>query len=240
MKYSLSLPASSSASFSVSSLFLASTFQTFKFIADMWHLSHECPGLCTGWTQMAETWPTEEMLGRGTPTTFYAGFPIAFFSGLGVALSVLDDQTSSLVGVAISASLLPPAVNCGMLFVVAFIQGDDWSNFSWRGSSTSFPRMGVLSLLLTVANVVMVALGAALMFRVKEVLPVKKKVFWDDLKIARRLYQGRAVDSVTGEALNFEECAKIALEISEEQRGTITSKHSYDPINTPPMSPQIN
>jgi len=38
---------------------------------------------------------------------FYS--PIAFFSGLGVALSVVDDSTSSLVGVAISASLLPPA-----------------------------------------------------------------------------------------------------------------------------------
>ena len=46
---------------------------------------------------------------RGTPTNLYAGIAIAFFSGLGVALSVIDDQTSSLVGVAISASLLPPA-----------------------------------------------------------------------------------------------------------------------------------
>jgi len=62
---------------------------------------------------MATEWPTNEMLSRGTRTTFLAGFPIAFFSGLGVAVSVLDDQTSSLVGVAISASLLPPAVNCG-------------------------------------------------------------------------------------------------------------------------------
>ena len=41
--------------------------------------------------------------------TFFIQFPIAFFSGFGVALSVLDDSTSSLVGVAISASLLPPA-----------------------------------------------------------------------------------------------------------------------------------
>ena len=58
---------------------------------------------------MAEDWPTQEMLSRGTRTTFLAGIPITFFSGLGVAVSVLDDQTSSLVGVAISASLLPPA-----------------------------------------------------------------------------------------------------------------------------------
>ena len=61
---------------------------------------------------MAEDWPTQEMLSRGTRTTFLAGIPIAFFSGLGVAVSVLDDQTSSLVGVAISASLLPPAGKC--------------------------------------------------------------------------------------------------------------------------------
>eukprot|EP00585_Thalassiosira_rotula_P002901 CAMPEP_0196151564 /NCGR_PEP_ID=MMETSP0910-20130528/33905_1 /TAXON_ID=49265 /ORGANISM="Thalassiosira rotula, Strain GSO102" /LENGTH=80 /DNA_ID=CAMNT_0041414955 /DNA_START=16 /DNA_END=258 /DNA_ORIENTATION=+ len=76
----------------------------------------------------------------------------------------------------------------------------------------------------------MVAVGATLMMRLKEVLPVNKKVFWEDLKIARRLYQGRAVDSVTGEALNFDECAKIALEL--EQSGerpdtTAVSKHQH-------------
>ena len=42
----------------------------------------------------------------------------------------------------------------------------------------SFSSMGILSLMLTVANVIMVAAGSALMFRAKEVLPVKKKVFW--------------------------------------------------------------
>ena len=54
---------------------------------------------------------------------------------MGVALSVLDDQTSSLVGVAISASLLPPAVNCGMLFIVSAVEGglsgQIW-NFDWH------------------------------------------------------------------------------------------------------------
>jgi len=51
--------------------------------------------------------------------------PIAFFSGLGVAVSLLDDQTSSLVGVAISASLLPPAVNASILWIAyAFSKTD--------------------------------------------------------------------------------------------------------------------
>lgn len=197
--------------------------------------------LFCGKTHMAGRWPTKEMLSRGTRETFLAGIPIAFFSGLGVALSVLDDQTSSLVGVAISASLLPPAVNCGMLLVVALINGNDWSHFSLdyenqlelQNSSThKFSDMAILSLLLTIANVIMVALGATLMFRAKEVLPVKKKVFWDDLKIARRLYQGRAVDSVTGEALNFEECARIALEHVDEDRPDTISKHPSDQIET--------
>ena len=46
-----------------------------------------------------------EMVSRGTMEFFYVALPVAFFSGLGVAVSVLDNQTSSLVGVAISASL---------------------------------------------------------------------------------------------------------------------------------------
>jgi len=54
---------------------------------------------------------------RGTTQNFYVALPIAFFSGLGVAVSLLDEQTSSLVGVAISASLLPPAVNAGILWI---------------------------------------------------------------------------------------------------------------------------
>ena len=65
--------------------------------------------------------------------TWITSYSEAFFSGLGVALSVLDDQTSSLVGVAISASLLPPAVNCGMLLIVSAVKenGFTW-NFDWR------------------------------------------------------------------------------------------------------------
>lgn len=54
---------------------------------------------------------------RGARQTFYVALPVAFLSGLGVAVSLLDEQTSSLVGVAISASLLPPAVNAGILWV---------------------------------------------------------------------------------------------------------------------------
>ena len=87
-------------------------------------------------------------------------------------------------------------VNCGMLLIMAAIRGEHWNDFSFENepidyTSNNFSQMGVLSLMLTIANVIMVALGATLMFRAKEVLPVKKKIFWDDLKIARRIYQVR-------------------------------------------------
>lgn len=54
---------------------------------------------------------------RGTWQNVLVALPVAFFSGMGVAVSLLDEQTSSLVGVAISASLLPPAVNAGILWI---------------------------------------------------------------------------------------------------------------------------
>jgi len=49
-----------------------------------------------------------------TRTGLLTGIAVAIPSGMGVCLSILGGNTSSLVGVAISASLLPPAVNAGM------------------------------------------------------------------------------------------------------------------------------
>ena len=93
-----------------------------------------------------------------------------------------------------------------MLWMMAFYQDASHRDFSFSDSfdPRHFSVMGTFSLLLTIANVVMVGCGATLMFRMKEVLPVTKKVFWEDLKVARRIYQGRAYDSVTGEALRAE------------------------------------
>lgn len=45
---------------------------------------------------------------RGEPISLVFGLVIAVPSGIGVALSVLGNNTGSLVGVAISAALLPP------------------------------------------------------------------------------------------------------------------------------------
>lgn len=81
-----------------------------------------------------DQWPTQEMMSRydtaykylthlvyfqwkndflyrGLLRSLWVGILIALPSGAGIALGLLGDNSGSLIGVAISASLLPPAVN---------------------------------------------------------------------------------------------------------------------------------
>jgi uncharacterized membrane protein len=160
-------------------------------------------GAIAGPTGLADDWPTSEMSTRGQLDNFLVALPVAFFSGLGVAVSLLDDQTNSLVGVAISASLLPPAVNAGILWVAyAFVKGgilaaplapDTYTREEEEYDSKDYRRMGFYSLFVTLANILLIWISGMLMFRMKEVLPIKKKIFWEDITIARKIYQKRAV-----------------------------------------------
>jgi uncharacterized hydrophobic protein (TIGR00271 family) len=163
-------------------------------------------GAITGPTSLADDWPTNEMSSRGQLDNFLVALPVAFFSGLGVAVSLLDDQTNSLVGVAISASLLPPAVNAGILWVAyVFVRGGVLALGTYPAdidtivideeeyNSKEYRRMGFYSLFLTLANILLIWISGMLMFRMKEVLPIKKKIFWEDITIARKIYQKRAV-----------------------------------------------
>ena len=77
-------------------------------------------GLCLTPFARDLNWPTAEMTGRGTWSGIAFGTLVALASGVGVALGLLGNNTSSLVGVAISASILPPSVNCGMLLACVF------------------------------------------------------------------------------------------------------------------------
>mmetsp|Transcript_25859 Transcript_25859/g.62285 ORF Transcript_25859/g.62285 Transcript_25859/m.62285 type:complete len:374 (-) Transcript_25859:198-1319(-) len=58
-----------------------------------------------------------QMLSRATVSGLLAGAVVASPSGIGVALSVANTNVNSLVGVAISAALLPPIVNSALCLV---------------------------------------------------------------------------------------------------------------------------
>ena len=71
---------------------------------------------------------TKEMTIRGSLKDMNLDLVIAIASGAAAALSILGDNTSSMVGVAISASLLPPAVNAGFLWAVAAVGDSELIN----------------------------------------------------------------------------------------------------------------
>ena len=115
------------------------------------------------------------------------------------------------MGVAISASLLPPAVNSGLLFVAWFFykqnvdqdevvrtpSGDyevwDPTDDELAWVRKEFMHGAGISLLLTVVNIILIIVASALMFRLKERLPIRKKIYWMDLAAARAINKNLAM-----------------------------------------------
>jgi len=89
---------------------------------------------------------------------------IALVSGAAVAISVTRGQMSSLVGVAISAALMPPAVNVGMMLAIALI-----------GGSNIALQIGLGALGLLAMNIVVIDVAAIIMFRIKKLTVISDK-----------------------------------------------------------------
>jgi uncharacterized membrane protein len=71
---------------------------------------------------------------------------------------------SSLVGVAISAALMPPAVNAALMLTLGMVYG----NITVAG-------IGVGSLLLLAMNIILIDLSAIVMFRIKKLTPLANR-----------------------------------------------------------------
>ena len=131
-------------------------------------------------------WPTAEMAGRGEWAGIIGGVFIALPSGAGVALSVLSNNANSLVGVAISASLLPPAVNTGMCLAYWMMSGNDPSV-----DSSNLGEISYISLLLTLVNIGVIIVTALVFFKIKEVVSIPgESLFWkNDLQAYKNANQ---------------------------------------------------
>ncbi|RUS92106.1 hypothetical protein EGW08_000130 [Elysia chlorotica] len=184
----------------------------------------------------SDSWPTIEMSSRGALRSLPVGVLIAIPSGAGVALSVLGGKVGSLVGVAISASLLPPAVNAGLLWanavLVAFVPpslekrvnvsrvfsndslGETEERYGYA-FGTSCPSLldntysqhyfcnmvtesvvlGLVSLFLTILNILCIIVMGVFVLKIKEVAPlpsapdVEQEFYCKTLKVARDSYQ---------------------------------------------------
>ncbi len=114
---------------------------------------------------------------------------------MGVAVSILGNNTSSLVGVAISASLLPPAVNAGICWAYAILircGSIDNVNEDAEGNLYNFQVIAGISFALTMLNIVCIWVSGVVMFYIKEVAPARSKTaFWSgDIKMARAVQKG--------------------------------------------------
>uniref|UniRef100_A0A1B0ESY2 Uncharacterized protein n=2 Tax=Lutzomyia longipalpis TaxID=7200 RepID=A0A1B0ESY2_LUTLO len=119
--------------------------------------------------------------------SLWMGVLWALTSGTGVAVALLQGSAGPLIGVAISASLLPPVVNCGLFWALACI----WLIYEdvkmphlkgepYTGNSsyvpiytdyipTEFFVNGIVSCLLTVVNVICIFITAIIVLKIKEV-----------------------------------------------------------------------
>ncbi|KAH8338169.1 hypothetical protein KR059_010600, partial [Drosophila kikkawai] len=144
---------------------------------------------------------TEEIVSRCDTHSLAINICTALASGAAGAIAVLGGNTGSLVGVAISASLLPPAVNAGLLSALAigtrFLSPDHELLQSLQKHKTYSDHLPIelmvcagVSLALTLLNIVCVWLMGVVVLRIKEVAPAvqRNQHFWHhDLRTAREV-----------------------------------------------------
>jgi len=108
-----------------------------------------------------------------------------------------------LVGVAISLSLLPPAVNAGVCWAYALMLHTDYVDRN-ENDDTDYVDTGIISFALTIINIICIWLAGTFTFWMKEVAPIKKQdAFWSrDVIIAREQQsnnlgkEGKAVTTI--------------------------------------------
>ncbi|KDR09915.1 hypothetical protein L798_00352, partial [Zootermopsis nevadensis] len=156
-------------------------------------------------------WPTEEMKARGMARSLWIGVLWALPSGTGVALALLQGSAGPLIGVAISASLLPPAVNCGIMWGLAcivliyddvripYLKGENYSGPTEAKltytTMDKYPSelaiMGIISFCLTLVNIACIFTTAIVVLKIKEVAapytssPDLRRFWEHDIRVVR-------------------------------------------------------
>ncbi|XP_034652878.1 uncharacterized protein LOC117891496 [Drosophila subobscura] len=143
---------------------------------------------------------TEEIVSRCTIHALIIGVVTALASGAAGAIAVLGGNTGSLAGVAISASLLPPAVNAGLLWALAFgtrvldrdhelIQSLSKHHEYSNDLETELLICALVSMALALVNVICIWVTGVIVLLIKEVTPAmqRNQKFWrHDIRTARK------------------------------------------------------
>lgn len=181
---------------------------------------------------------TAEMLARGQAHSLKLGIAIALPSGAAVAVAILAENGGGLVGVAISASLLPPSVNAGILWslsLLSSIYGKSpeeryatvtKTNFYSDTQSVELFCLGCMSFCLTLVNVCCIYIMGIFILWIKEVAPIipkDQKQFWNhDIKIARDY--NKTMHTMDGMTMN----KQLLQELSHFRQYSETDKQGSD------------
>lgn len=173
---------------------------------------------------VVEDWPTYEMISRCEYRSLWVGVLVAIPSGAGVALAVLGEYTSSLVGVAISASLLPPAVNAGLLWAMALTRLlVTTEELRWLVVQPSeLAILGTASLCLTLVNIICIFLAGVAVYKVKEVSPLDRKdISWWKANRSR-MQSNKNKDNLNWDAYNKWYDGKEATKVANNDASGVT------------------
>jgi len=107
-------------------------------------------------------WPTDVMMAKGQAYSLVISIIVSAAAGAILGVSVTSGGVNALVGTAISAGLLPPLVNAGMLISFGWI-------YATKDRSYDFVEMGIYSILFYFTHVVTIVIVANLMFLMKAI-----------------------------------------------------------------------
>mmetsp|Transcript_850 Transcript_850/g.1993 ORF Transcript_850/g.1993 Transcript_850/m.1993 type:complete len:414 (-) Transcript_850:368-1609(-) len=127
-------------------------------------------------------WPSSEMSSRGTPTALLGGMLVAIPSGAGVTIALTGGISSTLIGVAISAALLPPVVNSGMNLSYGILK-----RFAFNNELDGNQAMIIsgYSFALFLLNVLLIFCVAMVFFRLKGISYEGVQREWARAKMSR-------------------------------------------------------
>eukprot|EP01084_Bolivina_argentea_P122546 217152_1 len=185
-------------------------------------------------------WPTEEMASRGTMIALGDGVIIASASGIGVALSVLGEYIAAVVGCAISASLLPPAVNCGMLLSFTLFEST-FPQYVHRKDDPQYDeggivKMAIFSLALTIENVIIISIVSRLMFAIKNVI-ISNDIHHNNVWQSIGTYQySKLKTKSNGIMSNYYDINIDPRESSHDLQNHLTETTKTNPRTTPHLS----
>jgi len=112
-------------------------------------------------------WPNSAMMPEGQAFNLIISIIVSAAAGMVLGVSMTTPGGNSLVGTAISAGLLPPLVNSGMLMAYSTAYERRLGN----ASAYDYYEMGVYSILFYITHVVTIIIVANLVFWLKDIDP---------------------------------------------------------------------